>query len=207
MSCSFAGEVRVGRGPCLRSGRIPIDWSVNQSESYRIDADLGRNARGAVYALCVVLASLDSGTVLIVVAVCVVPIALFIFARGAPSALKELGKGPFAIDQDLPAKGMAPPPPVTREVREAEIRQMLEARAYRAETRGQPPVDVDAELEKILASEQPGAGSLANDAELRQEVHDLVIARNERRARAGKQPLDVEEEVDRQLRELENMGQ
>jgi hypothetical protein len=29
-----------------------------------------------------------------------------------------------------------------------------------------------------------------------------VIARNERRARQGQEPLDVEAEVDRQLREL-----
>ena len=34
------------------------------------------------------------------------------------------------------------------------------------------------------------------------EVRQLVIARNERRERAGKAPLDVESEVQRQLREL-----
>jgi hypothetical protein len=33
-------------------------------------------------------------------------------------------------------------------------------------------------------------------------VRQLVIARNERRARAGEAPLDVETEVQRQLREL-----
>jgi hypothetical protein len=30
----------------------------------------------------------------------------------------------------------------------------------------------------------------------------MVIARNERRLRRGEEPLDVEEEVDRQLRDL-----
>jgi hypothetical protein len=40
------------------------------------------------------------------------------------------------------------------------------------------------------------------DAALREEVRQLVVARNERRARQGKPPLDVEEEIDRQLREL-----
>ena len=41
----------------------------------------------------------------------------------------------------------------------------------------------------------------------REEVRQLVVARNERRARQGKEPLDVEQEVERQLRELENLGQ
>jgi hypothetical protein len=40
------------------------------------------------------------------------------------------------------------------------------------------------------------------DAGLRDEVRQLVIARNERRVRQGKEPLDVEPEVDRQLRDL-----
>ena len=40
------------------------------------------------------------------------------------------------------------------------------------------------------------------DAALRDEVRQLVLARNERRARQGKPPLDVEAEVERQLTEL-----
>ena len=40
------------------------------------------------------------------------------------------------------------------------------------------------------------------DAALRLEVRQLVIARNERRAARGQPPLDVEAEVDRQLRDL-----
>ena len=34
-----------------------------------------------------------------------------------------------------------------------------------------------------------------------------MIARNERRERQGKEPLDVDAEVERQLRELEGLGQ
>lgn len=37
---------------------------------------------------------------------------------------------------------------------------------------------------------------------LADEVRQLVVARNERRLRAGEPPLDVEAEVARQLREL-----
>jgi hypothetical protein len=33
------------------------------------------------------------------------------------------------------------------------------------------------------------------------------VARNERRARQGKEPLDVEAETERRLRELEDLGQ
>jgi len=40
------------------------------------------------------------------------------------------------------------------------------------------------------------------DPGLRDEVRQLVIARNDRRQRAGKAPLNVDDEVERQLREL-----
>jgi hypothetical protein len=50
-----------------------------------------------------------------------------------------------------------------------------------------------------LTASVPGSG----DPGLREEVRQLVIARNERRLRQGKEPLDVEAEIDRQLRDLE----
>jgi hypothetical protein len=43
---------------------------------------------------------------------------------------------------------------------------------------------------------------MAADPALEAEIRDLVIARNERRVRMGKEPLDVEAEVARQLRDL-----
>ena len=46
------------------------------------------------------------------------------------------------------------------------------------------------------------AGPSTDDPALREEVRQLVVARNERRLRQGKEPLDVESEVDRQLRDL-----
>jgi hypothetical protein len=144
--------------------------------------------------------------VLIVVALLAIPFAALAFATGAGKALKEIGKGPFAIEQEFPSAGTGPVRPASRAERETEIRQMLEARAYRAERRGAKPVDVDAEMKKLLAAD--GAGpSLGDDKELRIEVTQLVVARNERRERAGKKPLDVSKEVERQLRELENLGQ
>jgi hypothetical protein len=90
-------------------------------------------------------------------------------------------------------------------MREEEIRQLLEAKAYRQESRGEAPLDVDAELDR-LAAEQASA-SPGDDPALREEVRQLVVARNERRVRQGKEPLEIEAEVERQLRDLENLGQ
>ena len=72
---------------------------------------------------------------------------------------------------------------------------MLEAKSARREARGEPPLDVDAELAALTAP-------AAVDEGLRDEVRQLVVARNERRIRRGEEPLDVESEVDRRLREL-----
>ena len=82
---------------------------------------------------------------------------------------------------------------------------MLEAKAYRQSARGEEPVDVDAEVDRLLA--EPQGGQLADDRALVEEVRQLVVARNERRARRGEAPLDVESEVERQLRDRENLGQ
>ena len=62
-------------------------------------------------------------------------------------------------------------------------------------------LDVEAESARLLAAadESPPA---ARDEELRVEVRQLVVARNERRRRAGLEPLDVEAETDRQLADL-----
>ncbi len=73
---------------------------------------------------------------------------------------------------------------------------MLEAKSARREARGQPALDVDAELAALTGA------PVDVDAGLREEVRQLVVARNERRARQGKEPLDVEAEVERQLRDL-----
>ena len=147
------------------------------------------------------LSDLGNGIILIVVALAVLPIAAIAFARSGP-AFKGLGKGRWAIEQELPAKRpLSAPQPVNKAVREAEVRQMLEAKSYRREQRGEAPLDVDAEVAALL---RPAAG---DDPELREEVRQLVIARNERRMRQGKPPLDVQAEIERQLADLENLGQ
>jgi hypothetical protein len=150
--------------------------------------------------------ALTNGEVILIIALASIPIAAITFALGAGSALREIGKGKFAIEQEIPQKPMGAPAPVSDAVREAEIRQMVEAKAYRQRERGEAALDVDAEVERLMADQGPAPAG-GQDAELREEVRQLVIARNERRMRKGEEPLDVETEIDRQLRELENLGQ
>ncbi len=77
---------------------------------------------------------------------------------------------------------------------------MLRARSDRRVSRGEPALDIDAEVARLLA---PAASSDERDAGLVAEVRQLVLARNERRERQGMEPLDVEAEVTRTLEELD----
>lgn len=148
--------------------------------------------------------ALSNGDVILIIVFVAIPLGLVSFAFGAKGALDEIGKGPFAMDHDPVASDASGPLPTAPAAREAEIRQMLEAKAFRQQARGVEPLDVDAELQRLL--EAPEASTI-HDAALRAEVRDLVVARNHRRVRQGKEPLDVETEVERQLRDLESLGQ
>ena len=152
------------------------------------------------------IASLQLGTVFIIVVLVALPVGALVFAMGAGNALEKIGKGQFALEQDFPQSSGAPVHAVSAEVREEEIRQMVQARSDRRVDKGRDALDVEAEVQKLLSSES-GVGNLGADRELREEVRQLVVARNERRQRQGKEPLDVEREIERQLRELENLGQ
>jgi hypothetical protein len=99
-------------------------------------------------------------------------------------AYDEIGRGGLSIEK-LPAER-----PVAA-VREAEIRDMVEAANARRARRGEPPRDVDAEIARL---NRPVV-----DPELEAEVRALVVARNARRERKGQPPLDVEAEVRREL--------
>jgi hypothetical protein len=142
--------------------------------------------------------AIDNGTVLALITVIVLPIAAVAFARSGP-LWRGIGRGPFSIDQDLPGPGSrGPAPPVDPAIQAAEARQMLEARSYRRQLRGEAPLDVDAAVRTLL---EAAAGQAAEtvDEELREEVRRLVVAQNERRLRRGEGRLNVEDETDRQL--------
>jgi hypothetical protein len=148
--------------------------------------------------------ALSTGDAFLIAVIVTIPFALLSFL-GARHALGQIGKGQFAIEQELPQNTGGGPAPVSREAREAEVRQMVEAKAYRQEARGEAPLDVEAEVRRLLEEGPPPLAGA--DPGLREEVRQLVVARNERRARRGDEPLDVDAEVERELRELENLGQ
>jgi len=132
---------------------------------------------------------MEFGTVVIVVAIVAVVVAVLSY-RGTGRIYAGLGReGGLDMTREpaAPASGA--------EVQE-EIRQMLEAKSQRRQARGEPGLDVDAELAALTRP------SVHTDPGLREEVRQLVIARNERRLRQGKEPLDVEAEIERQLQAL-----
>jgi hypothetical protein len=137
----------------------------------------------------------ESGLAVVVIVVSILGIVGAVVAFvGSGKLYDQVGKGGLSIERD-PAAGPPPGSAAARAEAEAEIRQLVEAKSARREARGQPPLDVDAE---VAALTQPQG----QDEALRDEVRQLVIARNERRVRRGEEPLDVEAEVDRQLRDL-----
>jgi hypothetical protein len=130
------------------------------------------------------------------VALSIVMSVIFLFSRG--SSYDEIGEGGLMTE----AGGGPPPPPpdspAGRAERELEVRQMLSARSQRMVSRGEPALDVEAEVARLLGPPQPGA----HMAGLREEVRQLVVARNERRERQGLEPLDVNAEITRTLEEF-----
>lgn len=154
----------------------------------------------------------EYGMIFIVITIVVAPIAGIAFARSG-SALKTLGKGRFAIGTEPAPKPGGPAREESgRSDQTVEVRQMLEARSYRRVRRGQPALDIEAEMQRLLEPEAsddekplgavsaPAPGTpFEADASLREEVRQHVIARNERLVRQGKEALDVEMEVERRL--------
>ena len=155
--------------------------------------------------------AISNGDAILIIVFAAIPIAAIAFILNAGNAFKSIGKGGLSVEfeSDNP-RGMIDSGAAAGDdaaINEAELRQMLEAKAYRQESRGEKPLDVDEELAKALAEQRSPSSGGAPDAQLREEVRQLVVARNERRARQGKEPFDVDAEVERQLRELENLGQ
>jgi hypothetical protein len=149
--------------------------------------------------------SLSGGTlvVLAIAALIAIVSVAFVITGGTSSAYDQIGAGGIAREGEYEAA----PAPVAKSAagraeRELEIRQLLNARSERLVRAGQPALDVDAELARLLASDQGVQASNRPDPELVAEVRTLVVARNERRIRQGMEPLDVEAEVKRALEQL-----
>jgi hypothetical protein len=138
---------------------------------------------------------MEAALLVIIVVVVGVGLVAGIWASSTSGeAYRQIGRGGLSLNDGTDRPVREPTGAAAAGERESEIRQMLEARNARRMARGEAPVDVAAELARLLRP--------AVDPALEAEIRDLVIARNERRARAGKPPLDVDIEIARQLRDL-----
>ncbi len=150
-----------------------------------------------------VLAIAENGLTFVVfgtVAFSIVMSVLFLVTRGTDGMYDHIGQG--GLSREGEPGGGAPAPhdsPAARAEQEEEVRQMLRARSERLVRRGGAPLDVEAEVARLLA---PASASAAHDPGLVEEVRQMVLARNERRVRRGEEPLDVDAEVERTLEEL-----
>ncbi len=126
---------------------------------------------------------------------------LFLVTKGNDSLYDQIGQGGISREEDAAGgEGLQLAGAAARAEQEEEIRQMLGARNERLLRRGEPAIDIDAEVARLL---QDVAPPKSHDAGLVEEVRQLVIARNERRLRQGLEGLDVDSEVERTLQELD----
>jgi hypothetical protein len=136
----------------------------------------------------------DAFGIVLFVVVALAVVAAVWAAIGTGDLYRQIGRGGLSLNDGEDRPRREPTGAMAAGERDAEIRQMLEARNARRVARGQEPVDVEAELAALT---RPVA-----DPSLVAEVRQLVEARTARRVRVGKEPLDVEQEVERQLRDL-----
>ena len=141
----------------------------------------------------------DALGIVIFVVVGVGAVIAIVSLFGRSRLYDDIGRGGLSIgeDRDMRPRGaQAPAAGSSNAERDAEIRQMLEARNARRAAQGRETVDVEAELAELT---RPAA---ASDPEILEEVRALVRARNSRRIARGQEPLDEDAEVARQLRDL-----
>lgn len=105
----------------------------------------------------------------------------------------DYGKSRMVLDSDADQEQAVGSPAELR-ARDAEIRELTDALGELRLRRGEPALNPEQERARLAAPRI--------DAGLRQEIRDLVMARNHRRVRAGKEPLDIETEIQREIESL-----
>jgi hypothetical protein len=153
-------------------------------------------------ALPLALSALQKGAALLLFTGVLAPLVGLLLKR-VGGGWETMGGGPFAILNERPRqRSGGGGQKVDPAIQAAEVRQMLEAKSERRRQRGEEPLDVEAETQRLLAAAEQPRAEEAMDAELRAEVRLLVVARNERRMREGAEPLDIEAETEKQLADL-----
>jgi len=99
------------------------------------------------------LTATQKGAILLAISGIAAPIAGYLFHRSA-AAWRTFGQGPFSIvtDEAEGFSGPGSPPPIDPAIQAAEVRQMLEAKSERRRRRGEAPLDVEAETQRLLAA-------------------------------------------------------
>jgi hypothetical protein len=157
-------------------------------------------------ALPLALSALQKGAAVLLFTGVLAPLIGMLLKR-VGGGWETMGSGPFSILNEPPQRPSGgATPKVDPAIQAAEVRQMLEAKSERRRRRGEEPLDVEAETQRLLTAAEHSRGEEAMDAELRAEVRQLVVARNERRLREGRKPLDVEAETERQLSDFIGSG-
>src|SRR3954447_1260356 len=102
------------------------------------------------------VSEVDSGLATVVIVVSIVGIvAAVVAAIGSGRLYEQVGKGAFSLDREEPP-GPAPdspaaPGPAGRPEGAEETRQLGEAKWARREARGEPPLNVEAEVAALTA--------------------------------------------------------
>jgi len=135
--------------------------------------------------------------VLLIVVIGGAVVAVFTFL-GTGKLYDQIGRGGLSLREDDDGRGGtlgggAHQRPAAARERDDEIRQLLTARNERRARRGEPAIDVDAELQRLTAP-------AIDPACARRSASSSSPARTPRAG--GQDPLDVDAEVERQVREL-----
>jgi hypothetical protein len=95
----------------------------------------------------------QDGFAIVVVVVLVGGVIAAVWASaGTAEAYRQIGRGGLSLNDGTDRPAHEPARAVAAGEREAEIRQMLEARNARRRARGQAPADVEAELAQLLSA-------------------------------------------------------
>lgn len=106
------------------------------------------------------MSATEKGAVVLLVTGVVAPL-IGLLLRRVSGGWDEIGRGPFSMQHEPQAArrpaaaapgltGFAEEEPVDREAQKAEVRQMLEAKAERQRRQGDDPIDVEAEVRRLL---------------------------------------------------------
>jgi hypothetical protein len=105
------------------------------------------------------MSATEKGAMVLLVTGVVAPL-IGLLLRQVAGGWETIGKGSLSMEHDPESRrpaasapgliGFAEQEPVDREAQEAEVRQMLLAKAERQRRQGEQPIDVEAEVERLL---------------------------------------------------------